>query len=81
MARFTEHSGDPQWLRDQRAAQKRHAPAPRKAMPYPSQTPQHQPHVSQPDPAAFVQGAKNNSAALFVLGAVAGAVMSRGRRR
>lgn len=80
MARFTESSGDPQWLRDQRDSQKRHAPAPRRAMPYPSQTPQHQPHVSAADPHAFVQGAKNNSAAIFVLGVVAGAVV-RGRRR
>ena len=81
MATFSQNQGDPQWLRDQRDAQKRHAPAPRRAMPYPSQTPQHQPTISGADPHAFVQGAKNNTGAYFVLGAITGAVIARGRRR
>lgn len=46
MARFTEHSGDPAWLKSQREAQQRPLQGAQqthrqtRAMPYPTQTPQ-----------------------------------------
>jgi hypothetical protein len=80
-ARFTEHAGDPQWLKDQRASAKRASPRPSRAMPYPSATPQHQSNVVEASPQQFVQGTKSNPSAAFVLGAIAGVVIARGRRR
>lgn len=77
---FTAHGGDPQWLRDQRDAQARYRPKPGRAMPFPTATPQHQPRIVEADPHQFVQGARSNSGAAFVLGVIAGAVMARGRR-
>lgn len=82
MARFTEHAGDPQWLRDQRDAARRATTHPtRRPVVFPGTPAVHQSHVSEPDPQQFVQGAKSNTGVAFVLGAVAGAVIARGRRR
>lgn len=81
MAKFTQHAGDPQWLRDQRDSARRATTQPtRSPINFPG-TPPVQSHVSSADPHQFVQGAKSNSGVAFVLGAVAGAVMARGRRR
>ena len=79
MARFTEHAGDPQWLKDQRASAMRASKPPKMAaMPGMPKT-QRSPNISEPSTTQFVQGAKSNSAAAFVLGVVVGAV-ARGRR-
>jgi hypothetical protein len=75
---FTSHGGDPQWLRDQRAAQARYRPRPGTPGPLPFGAPRTT--TVEADPHQFVQGAKNNSGWAFVLGAVAGAVIARGRR-
>jgi hypothetical protein len=79
MARFTEHQGDPAWLKSQREAQARTRNTARvhRAMPYPTQTPVVTP--TAPSNAQFHEGAKSNSGAAFVLGVIAGAYL-RGRR-
>lgn len=76
-ARFTEHPGDPAWLKSQREAQARVRPVPiskpiRLTAPVLQQ--------SKADLHEFVQGARNNSGAAFVFGVIAGAVIARGRR-
>lgn len=78
-ARFTEHAGDPQWLRSQREAQARHRPKTGPHVPLVLPKPRFG-TVSEPDPQQFVQGAKSNSGVAFVLGAIVGAVVTRGRR-
>lgn len=76
---FTSHGGDPQWLRDQRdAAHRASTPPKRAAMPGMPKG-QRVGNISEPSTTQFVQGAKNNTAAAFVLGLVVGAV-ARGRR-
>ena len=79
MARFTEHAGDPQWLKDQRASAMRASKPPKMAaMPGMPKT-QRSPNISEPSTTQFVAGAKSNSSAAFVLGVITGAVL-RGRR-
>lgn len=79
MAKFTQHAGDPQWLRDQRDSARRATTPPKMAaVPGMPQT-QRSPNISEPSTTQFVQGAKSNGAAAFVLGVVVGAV-ARGRR-
>lgn len=78
MARFTEHGGDPQWLKDQRDAQKRalttRTPRQQKAFPYPTATS----HVEKADRKEFVNGVGKNHG--FEIGLILGLVL-RGRRR
>lgn len=79
MATFTQHGGDPQWLRDQRDAARRATTPPKMAPARGMPTPRTASNVVEPSTTQFVQGAKSNSAAAFVLGFVVGAV-ARGRR-
>ena len=78
-ARFTEHPGDPAWLRSQRDAQSRARPVPI-SKPTKLTAPAPVIQQSQADLHEFVQGARNNSGAAFVFGMIAGAVIARGRR-
>lgn len=81
-ARFTEHQGDPAWLKSQRDAQSRArvAPTPRqqRAMPYPTQTPTVT--VQKADPHQFRSAAELAGNVGFVLGFLAVRHALRNRR-
>lgn len=83
-ARFTEHSGDPAWLKSQREAQARATNVKRvhRAMPYPTATTPPPPTVmSGPDTQQFRQAANAAGNVAFVLGWVAMRRALKGRKR